>query len=137
MWALHVTGGPDEQLLAKPLTDSHEYIRAWAIQLEAEDGEALKQTHARFVTMAETDSSQLVRLYLASALQRLPLEDRWEIAEKLVQHEEDQDDHNLPLMLWYGIEPLVPADKGRALKLASQSKIPLIRQHIARRATAK
>ena len=137
LWALHVTGGADEKLLGKLLSDRDEYIRAWAIQLEAEDGEALTQTHARFVTMAESDSSQLVRLYLASALQRLPLRDRWAIAEKLVQHEEDKDDHNLPLMLWYGIEPLVPADKAKALQLASKSKIPLVRQYIARRATAK
>ncbi len=136
LWALHVTGGANEKLLGKLLADKDEYIRAWAVQLESEDGELLDQTHARFVTMAESDSSPLVRLYLASALQRLPLKDRWEIAERLVQHEEDKDDHNLPLVYWYGIEPLVPADKARALKLAAASKIPLIRQYIARRATA-
>jgi len=137
LWALHVTGGANEKLLGKLFSDKDEYVRAWAVQLEAEDGEILAQTHARFVTMAESDTSPVVRLYLASALQRLSLDDRWEIAEKLVQHEDDKDDHNLPLMYWYGIEPLVPADKARALRLAASSKIPLIRQYIARRATAK
>ena len=37
LWALHVTGGLDEKLLGKLLSDRDEYIRAWAIQLEAED----------------------------------------------------------------------------------------------------
>jgi hypothetical protein len=87
--------------------------------------------------MATGDDSPTVRLYLASALQRLPVEDRWEIATELVKHEGDKDDHNLPLLYWYGIEPLVPADKAKALKLAQASKIPVIREYIARRAAAK
>jgi hypothetical protein len=40
-------------------------------------------------------------------------------------------------MYWYGIEPLVPADKVRALQLAAKAKIPLIRQYIARRSASK
>ena len=40
-------------------------------------------------------------------------------------------------MYWYGIEPLVPSDKARALQLAAKAKIPLIRQYIARRSTSK
>jgi hypothetical protein len=136
LWALYVTGGVDDKLLGKLLADKDEYVRCWAIQFEAEDGKAQSQSLARFAAMARDDSSAVVRLYLASALQRLPLEDRWEVATELVQHEDDKDDHNLPLMCWYAIEPLVPADKAKALQLASKSKIPLIRQYIARRAAA-
>ena len=75
-------------------------------------------------------------MYLAAALQRLPLEQRWEIAGGLVAHAEDADDPNLPLMIWYGIEPAVAADGNRALELVLKSKIPLIRQHIVRRLAA-
>ena len=76
-----------------------------------------------------------VRLALASALQRLPLADRWEITEALIQHGEDAKDHNLPQMYWYAIEPLVAADPARALALAEKSQIPLVAQNIARRAS--
>jgi hypothetical protein len=137
LWALYCTGGVDEKLLGKLFSDKDEYVRCWAIQLEMEDGKASGQTLARFATMAGDGSSATVRLYLASALQRLPVEDRWELATELVKHEIDKDDHNLPLLYWYGIEPLVPADKAKALKLAQASKIPLIREYIARRAAAK
>jgi len=41
-------------------------------------------------------------------------------------------------MYWYAIEPLVAADKTRALKLAAVSKVPVVREYIARRvATVK
>ncbi|HEY6562916.1 MAG TPA: dehydrogenase, partial [Pirellulaceae bacterium] len=64
------------------------------------------------------DASPVVRLYLASALQRLNLDDRWPILELLGQHAEDANDQNLPLMLWYAAEPLVEFDPARALRLA-------------------
>jgi len=36
-------------------------------------------------------------------------------------------------MIWYGIEPLVQDDLDRFIQLAATTKIPLVRQHIARR----
>ena len=92
------------------------------------------------ITLGDSFSTPVlgrVRLYLATALQRLPLDQRWDLAAALVSHEADKDDHNLPLMYWYGIEPLVPTNKVRALQLAAKAKIPLIRQYIARRSASK
>jgi len=40
-------------------------------------------------------------------------------------------------MYWYAIEPLVAADKAKALQLAGNTKVPLVRQFIARRAASK
>jgi putative heme-binding domain-containing protein len=84
--------------------------------------------------MAKLDSSPVVRLYLASALQRMSLGDRWAIAAGLVAHDEDAGDHNLPKLIWYGIEPMVPADPARAMELARASRLPLVTEYIARRA---
>lgn len=137
LWALHVSGGTNEKLLSQLLNHDNEFLRAWAIQLELEDRQAPEAILAIYATMARQDPSPVVRLYLASALQRLPLAQRWDIAEALLSHAEDIDDHNLPLMYWYGIEPLVPADKRRALRLAIDCKIPLVRRFIARRAASR
>jgi putative membrane-bound dehydrogenase-like protein len=82
---------------------------------------------------AHQPGTPALRLAIASALQRLPLDDRWPIAEALIAHGEDAKDHNLPQMYWYAIEPLVPANPERALELAANSQIPLVAQHIARR----
>ena len=85
--------------------------------------------------MANQDSSPVVRLYLASAMQRMSLENRWDIASGLITHAEDADDHNLPKLIWYGIEPLVPENPSRAMELAQASQLPLVTEYIARRAT--
>ena len=70
---------------------------------------------------------------MASALQRIDLDDRWELAKALTQLKIDPADRNLALLIWYGFEPLVAADGKRALGIGVRSKIPLIRQFTARR----
>ena len=51
-------------------------------------------------------------------------------------HAEDTADHNLPKLIWSGVEPLVPVDAPRALDLAARSAIPQLTQWFARRAVA-
>ena len=109
-----------------------ETTRATAVSLMTE-GAVREGALAGVLKAAQGDSSRKVRLAVASALQRLPVDQRWEIAEALIQHAEDAADHNLPQMYWYAIEPCVPADPERALELAAKSKIPLVAQHIGRR----
>jgi putative membrane-bound dehydrogenase-like protein len=88
------------------------------------------------LTLADFNNSDgLVRLHLASALQRLPLEARFPIATALAAHAEDANDRQQPLMIWYGIEPAVTAQPDKAIALAMSSKIPTVRRLITRRLT--
>lgn len=139
LWALHVTAGIDAPTISGLLTaqgHDSEFLRAWAIQLEVEDGKVTKEIVSKLADMARTDASPVVRLYLASALQRLPVDQRWDIASGLLQRAEDESDHNLPLVTWYGVEPLVAADPARAITLAQQSKIERVTRFIVRRAAS-
>src|SRR5262249_35212616 len=131
LWALHVTGGLDEKLQLELLASPHESIRAWTVQLGLEDRNPSPALLNQWGEMAAKDPSPLVRLYLASGLQRLPLEQRWQLAEALVAHGEDAGDTYLPLMIWYGIEPLALADRDRLGALIRKTKIPLLREFIA------
>ena len=133
MWALHVTGGWTTHMLVDVLSDADEYIRAWAIQLLCENKSPPDTALQKFARMARDDRSPVVRLYLASALQRLSPPSRWPIASELIAHAEDAGDQNLPTMIWLGIEPLVPSDPAVALDHASRSRIPMLTRFIARR----
>ncbi|MEZ4905888.1 MAG: c-type cytochrome [Spirosomataceae bacterium] len=133
MWTLHITNNLTNETLQKSLNDTDAYIRAWAIQLLCEDKNPPAEALALFVKMAKEDASPVVRLYLAAAMQRIDNEHSWKIAENLVTHSEDFEDHNLPKMIWFGLEPLVKSNPSRALALASKAKIPLIAKYVARR----
>jgi hypothetical protein len=137
LWALHVTGGTDEAFLIAQLAHASEHARWWAIRLLTEDKKVSPAVLAKFVTMAREDKSAFVRLGLSSALQRLPVNDRWELATALLAHAEDAADKDLPLLTWYGIEPAVAADPAKAALLLAKCQQPQVRQFITRRLTAK
>ena len=72
--ALHAVGGlSDRGAIERKLEDPDPTIRAWTIQLATEQGPPAASILSKFAELARTDPSPLVRLYLASALQRLPL----------------------------------------------------------------
>lgn len=124
LWALHVTKGFSEKELTELLASESDYVRSWAIQLLAEGKNVSPGTMKRFAELARHDNSALVRLYLASAMLRLEPAQRWDVMDALVQNEQDKDDHNLPLMVWYASEPLAAIDMKRALAMAQKSKMP-------------
>ena len=133
LWALHAIGSASDALLRKALTHPDEHIRIWAIRFLTEDTRALKTVPAEFLRLAEKDSSSAVRLALASALQRFPVAARAGLARPLLQHAEDAADHNLPLMLWYGLIPLGDSDPAVLATLGGKAKIPLTARCIGRR----
>ena len=81
-------------------------------------------------------NSPIVRLYLASAAQRLTVEQRLPIVEALVAHGEDAGDVNLPFMYWYALEPVVASNPAAAASLLGKVKLPILQEYIARRMAA-
>ena len=149
LWSLFVIGGVDGQFLRGLLDHQQESIRAWAIRLLTDElpidsvfsrrirpdidppGDSL----AKLTSMARDDRSGLVRLVLASTLQRLPVARRIELARVLLCHEEDASDHNLPALIWTGLIPLADADADATAlaSLALDCRQPLVVRLIARR----
>lgn len=133
LWALHAIGVADEEFLLAALRHPDESVRGWAIRLLSDSRSPSPNLVEPLSRLAATDSSPRVRLALASALQRLPLDRRGEIARGLVSREVATNDESLQLMIWYGIEPLAEVDAKLALSLLSVCKIPLVREYLARR----
>ena len=123
IWALHVTGGLTEADLVALLDDASEYVRGWAITLLVEAGQPSDTVLRRFAGLARDDASALVRLQLASALQRVPVEQRWDVVAALAGRAADATDGNQALMVWYAAEPLVAQDMPRALDLAADAAL--------------
>ena len=159
-WSLYTIGAADEAFLHAQLRHSNEHVRAWAIRFltdswpldtvmsqrpvgkseirnpKSEIEQSLVTSAAvlaELVRVARTDTSGLVRLALASTLQRLPVLQRGDLAAALLAHKEDADDHNLPLLIWYGLIPVADTDPAALTPLAVRSELPLMRKLIARR----
>lgn len=149
-WTLSVIDGFSSDYLTVLLTDVDEHVRAWSVRLLTDNWPLDTMMSHRPASaavarppepnvllalekLAKEDPSPLVRLALASTLQRLPVDKRVAIAVPLLRHTEDADDHNLPLMIWYGLIPLGESHPAELANLAAGTKWPVIRRHIARR----
>jgi putative membrane-bound dehydrogenase-like protein len=130
LWALHAIGALDAPAL---FAHESEHVRSWAVRL----AEPTDATLAAWKDMAAKDASPLVRLFLASTLQRVPVAKRGEILKGLIARSEDAEDPNLPYMIWYALEPVVAADPAGAPALLKETKIPFVRQSITRRMTTR
>jgi putative heme-binding domain-containing protein len=148
MWGLHAF---NKTVSESWLSDPNEHIRAWVIRLMMDDQpidtlfgpreNALPATNPelvqKLVQQAQADSSGLVRLTLASALQRLPVEHRGELAKSLTFRSEDKNDQNIPLVVWAGITPLVELDPEKLLEVARSTEWSNLRTWIARAITER
>ncbi|MDZ4287848.1 MAG: PVC-type heme-binding CxxCH protein, partial [Prosthecobacter sp.] len=90
-----------------------------------------------FVKLAAKEVSPVVRREYASLLQSLPATARAALGRALLTRAEDKEDPYIPLLIWYGIEPLVGADPKVGLELAKISKIEKVTQFIYRRLGAE
>jgi len=147
MWlAVSLRGSLREDFLTR-LASSDEHVRSWAIRLisdswpldtvmsvsRSEEVSVSEDLFAKFLRMAREDKSALVRVTLASTLQRLPVKHRPALAAALLAHEEDAADANIPFMIWYGLIPVAHKNPEALVPLAAEAKIPAVRVWTARR----
>jgi len=153
MLTLHLIGALTAADLEDRLNHSDEHVRTWAVRLlterwpldaalgpvpvtEAVAARVDAKSHqllCRLTGLAQEDSSGLVRLAVSSILQRLPVDRRCELATALVSHSEDATDHNLPLLVWYGLIPVAEENPAALVEVALQCRWPTTRRLIARR----
>jgi putative heme-binding domain-containing protein len=146
LWTLKTLNGATGYRAEQLTNDEDENIRCFGVRLATDfwpidtiygkprstDDRIDRSLLPRFIEMAKSDRSGLVRLVLASTLQRIPPADRPTLAAALLSHAEDATDHNLPKLIWYGLSPLVDTNPESLVSLAANGKFPLTREWIAR-----
>jgi putative heme-binding domain-containing protein len=148
LWSLALVGKLDADAIGVAAGSDDEWLRSWAIQLGFEDRALadrivaeLQQSGidpmANLLEMARQDPSPVVRRFIASAAQRMPSPDlRANVVKALLSRSEDATDHNLPLMYWFAMEPLVADRPQPMLDAALETKIPRLLNFTTRRIAA-
>ena len=147
LWMVHSVKPIEREVLMKILEEDDEHLRVWAIRFLTDEwaidsvfGPMANRKVAsdpelrdRFVKMAKEDQSGLVRLALASTLQRIAVEDRVVLAKALARRVEDILDHNLPKLVWYGLMHLGE----EKLEVARVTRWPDLARFLARSSCGK
>ncbi len=134
LWRDYRAGKTTPEQLRSLLNDPDEHVRVWAIRLLTDhwpldtllgpQPDAAypddPETLAALKRSAQQDPSGLVHLTLASTLQRLPVRKRALIASELVAKPQFADDRDLPMMVWFGLMPLVDQDPAALASVAAK-----------------
>jgi putative membrane-bound dehydrogenase-like protein len=145
LWALVATEGPLG--LDNWENETSPELRAWEVRLATPRRDRSVPAWIKSLSSnASNEKHAIVRRELASMLSFLPVDDpgdartehvqepsRYEVATALLKHGEDKDDPMIPLLIWYGIEPVVAADPAVGMQLAKVSKMPKVTGFIYRR----
>lgn len=136
LWAAYQAGALPDARLSELLTDPETAVRGWAATLLVDDGRLAGPQVDALLKLAAKETSPRVQLRLAATLQRVPKGVRTQLAAALIASLRDPDDPNLPLMLWFGLEPLVAENPVAAAMWLDQCHLPLVRQNIVQRILA-
>ncbi|MES2598316.1 MAG: PVC-type heme-binding CxxCH protein [Verrucomicrobiota bacterium] len=133
--SVHAQGGNEELAMwdIRNMLQSLEFKKALAGANPFQTQTYLLQFRPDVILANPNLNTPRIRRELASALQRLPQDQRKDLATALLKHGEDKDDSMIPLLIWYGIEPVVAANAAAGLQLASVSKLPKVTEFIYRR----
>ena len=117
LWAWYGRAGFDEVTFGRLLRHADADVRAWSVRLIGDEPRVPERLAARLVEMASSEPDIAVRAQLAGTARRLEPGAGLDVAYRLLAHDLDGDDPNLPLLLWWAVERHAIAGAAHALAL--------------------
>jgi putative membrane-bound dehydrogenase-like protein len=136
LWALYVSGGFDDAFAANALRHPHPPLRAWAVRFIGDSKKISSELQSEVATLAREEKNPSVRNQVACSAKRWPGEASIPIVRELLTHDEDVNDPQIPLLLWWAIDDKALANQREVIGLlssASDWERPLMRTHLLER----
>ena len=136
LWALYGSGGLDRAVARELLRHSSAAVRAWTIRLLGDANQVSPAMARALISAATSDASPMVRNQLACTARRLPGRDALPIIRELLQRDEDAEDPQIPLLIWWALEAKAISDRDAVIHLFSSAALwnsSIVRQHITER----
>ena len=133
LWALHGSGGLDQEVAGQMLQHRSPPVRSWTVRLLGDSRNVSPGIQVQLTKLAKTKPSPAVRSQLASTCRRLPVQKALPILWQLLLREEDQDDSHVPLLLWWALESKALVAQSQLIDLLTTPEAwqaPLVRREI-------
>lgn len=104
LWALHASGGFDDEVAIGLLDHSSEHVRAWTVRLLGDAKKLSDPVRKRVEELAKTEPSPTVRAQLLCTVRRVPATQAKPILYRLLERDLDLDDPVITWLTWWAIE---------------------------------
>ncbi len=123
LWAINLSGGFDEKVAVIALNHSNPFVRMWAIKLLGDWEEFGHNISEKLTQMAAADPHAEVRSQLACTAKRISTKKALPVISALLSREEDRDDPDIPLLIWWALESKMEKDGGIVVDLFSEDNL--------------
>ena len=117
LWAMNLSGGFTDTVANQALQHTDPFVRMWGVRLLGDTKQVSPEIAEQLAHLAERESHPEVRSQLAASAKRLPAQEALAIIEGLLTHEEDMDDPDNPLLIWWALEAKAETDRAAVLSL--------------------
>jgi putative heme-binding domain-containing protein len=136
LWALHLSGGLDDETAEACLRHANPQVRLWTARLMCDTGGVSPTIAQQLSKLATREADLEVRSQLACSARRLSAADSLPIVRALLMHSQDADDPRLPLLLWWAIESKCDSDRPAVLAMFADREVwslPVVERHLLER----
>jgi putative heme-binding domain-containing protein len=149
LWALYQSGGYDADTALVAIKHASPAVRMWAVRLLGDDygiqrnlGLPPERKYAillpdqvleSLLAQAAVETDAEVRSQFASTARRLTEEQALKLAAAVMRHDEDLNDPYIPLLCWWVLEALMPAQTEKVMEFFAARDLwsePLVMQQV-------
>ena len=123
LWAINLSGGFTDEVASDALQHTDPFVRMWGVRLLGDAKQVSPKIAEQLARVAKKESHPEVRSQLAASAKRLPAPVALPIIKSLLTHEEDTDDPDNPLLIWWALEAQAETDREAVLSLFEDQAI--------------
>lgn len=123
LWAIHLSGGFDDNIAKLALDHTDPFVRMWAVRLLGDRGQIPDSMGKILVEVASREKHPEVRSQLACTAKRLPGALAVSIVRSLILTEKVLDDPDNPLLIWWALESKATSGRSAVTDLFRETSI--------------
>lgn len=123
LWAIHLSNGLNDKIAGIALDHQDQYVREWAVRLLGDRKKVSPVLSMRLAMLAAKETSLAVRSQLAATAKRLPGLVSIAIIQNLLKNQDDVNDPDIPLLIWWAIEAKAESDRDAVLSIFADKGI--------------
>ena len=123
LWAIHLSGGFNDNMAITSLHHKDPFVRMWAVRLIGDANTASVKVSSELIQLASVEPHPEVRSQLIATAKRLPGSITIDIIKALLTRNIDANDPDIPLQIWWAIESKSESNQNEVLHLFENKSI--------------
>ena len=117
LWAINASNGFTDKIAIEGLNHKDPFVRMWSVRLLGDANKVSPAVSNQLARLASRELDPEVRGQLASTAKRLPAPDAIHIIKNMLGNQNDANDPDIPLLIWWAIESKSESDRNAVLSI--------------------